>query len=737
MSKKPAFSDDEVMKFAVPEVLPPVQPKTWSDPVVPPSAEPVAPAAKPAFTDDEVAQHEVQAPTFNLSLDSKPTAPIVLDDKNSYVNQYGGREANTLSPEEKRRIQALYVTDAPTFGHGDEIVGAMAALTGGDYSKAQQKAQDDKDRYMAARNSGEIPWDEKGNLASNAGGIVAGALPFGLLGAGAKGMVGAARGALTGSPLAKTAWGKGLDWLLAGGIAGTEMGALYESGEAPEQTVEGKAHRIYKAGMGPLGTMAVLNILGGGAGGVVARTGHGAATMLTSPAKAANRYLAETLHDAELTIPEIRASHAANQAINPKTSLDVAGPDWFSGWRRAGGVAAREMGSGDVQAQELLDRQLTASGRLANNAAEAGGKGGASFDVTFDDLVDQAKKAARPLYEKAFAHPPIMSPRLQQILDRPTTQPLLEQAIRAGLDSDIPLEQMVFRDAAGNTTGYSTQLMNFIKKKLDSAVNVAAKAGDTDAVSSLGKVRNDLLTETDKLNKLYAPARAAYAGRIKVSEALEAGNANKMLQEHPDRLRAIMSKMSPSELEFFRKGYIQRVIQNSRQTGLMGDAGWNMFSTGAKREAAETILGKEAYEKLAREANLEHKMNQSFGEVYANSKTAERIAASENSQAQSFEQMGENLHGIHDVSHLVTAKGVGWISGMLRQLDKAKRTEIARSLFSQDPAKQEAAIRAIEEQMAYAASQKIAGDATRRVTGGLVGLNGEPIVQDFRDRNNF
>jgi hypothetical protein len=700
-------------------------------------------AAEEGFLPEEVDSWEAEGVSPE-ELDGmaapKPAAPakrapkdsFETNDYNYFTNQNGERQRRKLDWQDRTAGAVLGALEAPLFGANDEVVGAASAgleqaqeffgLMPKGYkartvAEGIKRAQDLKNNYAKARETGEIGFWDGDNVASNAAGLAGSIWGFDKLYKGAKGAADVAQQVITKS---KAVSGADKLYNAIYGLAGSgALGSQLFETFTPDGNVEERLQHLKEVGAAPAMMGAAFGLGGGVVGKGIGAGGSAAIKQMSPAVSRAARRLAEILNDADLTPQEIAESHAKNTAIKPDATLAEAGPDWFRGWQSEAGVSARAQGSKDIAAKTLLDRQRGSTRRIEEDIVQGFGGGGA-FKTTFDGLKKTAQEAAKPLYDKAYAKPPLMSPELFQMVNSPAGKKMAQAAqkimeVDPEISGNLPV---IPKDAAGNIIGYPTQLLDYMKRGMDDIIH--ASYSGSKPKPQLGDAyknfRDKFLGIVDNLNEDFAKARAAYAGPMATRTALEKGY--EMAMRPKEEIIEHMAKLNPSELEFFKRGFAQNWINTMRKTPHGANAGGKLLNNNMKEDAARAVLGDEGFAKLKERSTLEGRMTDSFNEVYGNSKTAERLQAAEDSRAQSAEEMFSVSFAPAEPTQWIRARGMNWIAEKLRGFDKAKRAEISRMLFSRNKDEAAEAIKLIEANMEYA-RQRAAASRSFTGTGGI------------------
>ncbi len=649
------------------------------------------------YTDEEIARMEA-GPSDDGSLSDEEIAALE-----------GAPSADDRSEDEKGAGWALNILDTITPSWGDEIVAAPAALWGG-YDEAVAKARKIQQRYREH----EEPFSAR-NVGSTALGIVGGLAP-------ATKAYQAIRGVAripTAGQAAKTILGRGAQ--AAVGAGGT--GALYsEIGQAGD--VEGGIpERLEAIGEGGAAVPligATLGVAGGALGGGVAGAGRVAGNLVrgvVAPRRQAARYLAEKLDDAAMTADDLGRSYDDAAATGKPVVLADVGPQGVKG---VAGDVARTPGPGKDLAQKVITgRQEGQVGRVSDDLAEAAGGKPGTFTQTADDLAAQRAEEAKPLYDRALGgNKLVKSAKVVEITNRPSGKTAMQRGLKIAQDEGIPESELVIRDGKGNVVGYSAKALHYMKMGLDDMIESARRSGDNSAARAYTIMKNELLGEMDRAIPGYKQARDVFAGHSANKRALELGREAATPSTHPDEIAKTLAGMSTSEREFFRRGFVQRMIEMVESAPDKGNAIGRIFGNSAKRARLRAVLGDEEYAKLAKRFGVEEQMYGTYQQANIGSPTAERLAAHNDlddfvvTQSPAVAQGFVSSLMSGTIGPLLRAIGMDGLARLLRGLPIRVRGEISKMLFSNDPKQVKAALQAIAREAKHVKSAKAKTDAT-------------------------
>lgn len=271
-------------------------------------------------------------------------------------------------------------------------------------------------------------------------------------------------------------------------------------------------------------------------------------------------------------------------------------------------------------------------------------------------LIQQARTAAAPLYEKAYAAPPITTPELDKVLATPAGQQAIARArtIAANemrdpqkmgfvLDKDghVALNPVatVGEGADGSLTstlspvqqkGYSPQTLDYVKRGLDDVVEahrdpVTGRLNLDEAGRAIVGVRAKLLNQLDKLNPDYAAARQAYAGPAKMATALAKGA--KIGTRDSEQILAETRDLTPPELDQYKLG-VRSALSKALEGKTDGaDKVRALVGTPAKRKALAQVFGGVAdFNNFLKTLADEGSAAATYGRVNTGSQTAANLA---------------------------------------------------------------------------------------------------------------
>lgn len=346
-----------------------------------------------------------------------------------------------------------------------------------------------------------------------------------------------------------------------------------------------------------------------------------------------------------------------------------------------------------------------------------------------EQLIAQARSRAAPLYAEAYSAPTPITDELNAILAR-IPRGAVEGAKRvAKLEGRNPNDLGVDFNEAGDVIlrgKPSVETLDFVKRGLDDVVEkYRDKTTGKLVLDGEGRAVNNLLreftNEVDRLNPAYARARAAYAGPVRASSALNKGKtfANKTA----DDITAETENMTPFELEHYRLGIRSAMTRAVEAKGDYADKVNALIGTPKKRAALSRVFGGAGdFDRFMRTLASEGRANETYRAVATGSPTANRLV----------DDAATGDGGLIDAaSNAVVSmgNGNGFIKTIINALSEAQRYgageagkvtrgQIAAALSETDPAVMQAAL---QQAMRSQAAIRARGVNRAAVTQGRVG----------------
>lgn len=524
----------------------------------------------------DLAQTYKQATARAASADEKARLKALYDQAVSDVAleqqmEADERKKTTAPAAQPRKLTGMEeakglgraLAQGATFGFGEEIESLPYAIPGGETAaQARQRIRGEMKQYREARPGVALGAEVAGAVipAVLTGGAAAPAAGAGLAtrAASAVGRSAALQGALSGAgaaeggPLARLAGGT--VGAVAGGTIGKVGGALAaKGGRAIERVRQGGPPRP--------------------------DAGIAAATRMAERAG--------------ITDLPTAIQQAAETAPAETRLMDVLGTP---GRRLASGVRLAGGRPGQVVEEAMEQRLLDAPSRLLRGL-ETTGRSAENLTETVDDLIAQRKLAADPLYERLRDQPPVMNRQLEEMIaTRPSLQRAQRDAVKLAAEEGVQLPTM--DTPAGPMPLRTPEMLHYMKLALDDMLDIGKKPGEgglgKTTLSKIRDTKNEFLNIVDNAVPVFKAARDAWAGPSALKAAVEEGAEAAKSKVNVDALAKQVKELSPSEQEFYRRGYLQtlreRVDDNALKPQDIRNAGFEKRMQAVFGDEADAIV---------------------------------------------------------------------------------------------------------------------------------------------------
>lgn len=334
-------------------------------------------------------------------------------------------------------------------------------------------------------------------------------------------------------------------------------------------------------------------------------------------------------------------------------------------------VARQQGGAKALTKTAIIDRQNAQAERISEAVVRDLGPTANIRDMK-ESLIDQARTAARPLYEQAYAAPGAGVVKLDDLATRPAFQKALKNSINLVLEEggDPTALGIAFNEAGDvllDRSKANWQTLDYLKRGLDDVLEkYRDKTTGRLVLDGQGRATQatlrTLIARMDKVNPAYGQARGAYAGPAKIGEAVDKGF--RALSKSPDDILAQMRGMSDGELEGYRLGVRKAIVDlvNSKRDG--GDKVAHLLGTPKSRAALSRIFGGRAeFQRFIATLQDEAAMGQTYKRVATGSPTAENMAADATT----------NDAGLAETVFDVATRGQSMWGSAMNLLDQIKR----------------------------------------------------------------
>jgi hypothetical protein len=523
------------------------------------------------------------------------------------------------------------------------------------------------------------------------------------------------KAALTGNLVGGTLGYFGAGELLGGTALATGLGrAAPYVGSAAYGALSGagqdNAHRIGGAAIGAIGGAA-----GQGLGELAAIPVGAAVRALnrTAPVQAMRRMFGRGISTPS---PLSAGQDAALRAIN------VAGPDSIRGALTEAQSLGVPMSLADTSPQ-LSTLAGAAVRRSPNAAAYAEGQliprnrgqinrfGAAvkrdlgpvaNIPQTSADLTAQARAAAAPLYDQAYAAPGASSVNLDDLMTRPSMKAGLQRAYGIAAEEGRDPTSLGFDlndqgEVVLNRVP-SFQTLDYVKRGLDDTLEphrnpITGKLALNEATGAINRTKNTLLSRMDAVNPAYAQARATYAGPVHARDALARGQDAFSLSS--DELAMQVAGQSPEHLAQMQAGFRSEMMNRANAVRDVSNPFEATLGSPEARAQVDAIYpGNPGNARLFRQRDLEQGLQRTTTDILGNSKTAQRQIADQAFEGSPLPSLAIDAtlmaHGGVPIASIARGVARGKLGDAL-QLGLGKRAirkadELAPLLLNIDPA---------------------------------------------------
>ena len=378
--------------------------------------------------------------------------------------------------------------------------------------------------------------------------------------------------------------------------------------------------------------------------------------------------------------------------------------------------------------QFIRNRQSQLGKRIAGEAQTQLSPSGARLADSVESLMTKRDVEATPLYDQLKTVSVTLDDDLKQILD---ASKKLGAFARAEKISTALQEPFALKDIK-KTTDASMPDLDKVKRGLDDLINSKSSLNERGDFNEFGRAviqlkknlvkrLDDMTTDGETGQSLYASARNAYAGPSALISAAELGRT--VINKPATTIRTLVRDMSDSELESFRVGAYEGLRDlagtQSGQTRLL-----NMWREPATQERLKEIFPSErSFREFASTVAAEARKKE-IQSVGRGSGTAGREAR--------MEDVGiETLKDSANIAAAAKTMDIGSLINMLSNSMKRTsvpepvRNEIGRILMSKATSGDE--IRMLRNAMEKMKREQEA----QSVTSGLIGSQLTPAAEPF------
>jgi hypothetical protein len=387
---------------------------------------------------------------------------------------------------------------------------------------------------------------------------------------------------------------------------------------------------------------------------------------------------------------------------------------------RAGSVSRIPGPARTIATSATLERQMGQTGRVRDAINDTVGPTTDTF-AEHQQLMEQAKAAAAPLYATFHALPSRTSENLESLINTPVGRGALAQARTIAMNDRVDPNKLGFtlndQGEVALTKNPSPQTLDYVKQGLDDALekyrdSTTGKLRLDRMGRSIENVRKSFVAEMDKLYPgTYAAARGAYGGPAAMAEALNDGKA--AISKSANEINQRLNNMSDAERQQYALGFRSAIADAIEKAPDGANVARRVIGSTAKRQALARVFGGNVDDLITRLEN-ESATHRTYTAVHGGPATANRLAedASTNSDLGLLEQGFDLVNAAKNgktglIGHLVS-KGRDALTYGQGQVGQRTREDASALLFNSDPL-------ALTNALDLSTSQRLLAAANRSV----------------------
>lgn len=404
---------------------------------------------------------------------------------------------------------------------------------------------------------------------------------------------------------------------------------------------------------------------------------------------------------------------ALNQYFSTKgESLIERGKDSVGNLAEGAGVYP----SGAKAATEFFKDKVSNASDVLKDASSRAISSSKNYYDTLDNIVEEGRKKAAPLYAEAFrSNPSVGSPLISKILRTPEGKSALSEAVKnmqnemalvARPDPELTeiMREMVNLgkmdySKGGVASGLKLKTLDYVKKAMDSTIDRAYKNGDAGEARRIIGLKKALVDEMDvsDASGAYVKARKTSGDYLSNKDAIEAGS--NFLKDDKEIVKRYYDSFGPTERKSYKAGVIKS-ISDKIDNSFDGANVARLFNKSSTRDKLESILNKKEYAALMEKANSVDKIYKLRNQITGNSRTMLRSIAAQEFDTPSQEILNDIVGGgvsgtarksllkiISSKFSGMNDKLAGEVADILYETDAKKKYIILRNLINESKTK--------------------------------------------------
>jgi hypothetical protein len=596
-------------------------------------------------------------------------------------------------------------------GWGDEAEAWLRSKLPGGKTYREEKTKIDKDYAQYSR---------KHNVLAPVAEFTGGVLPTvaAVVGTGFTGGAGAPAAAATGARTLGALSRLAANPYVRGAVTGAVTGGISGAGSAKEgERVQGGT------------TGAIIGAGTGTALPVVLRTGRAGSQWLRSrlassdgavDSQAAQK-VNRALQQQNMTPEQAAIKVAEDKAMGVPSTLANTGKRTVALTE----VLAQRPGTAPEIVENALEGQrLGARERTYGQVRQAISPGDFYGEET--KLVEQLRRQADTLYDKAYEFGAVNDGRIQDVLQHPRFQGFYNkareiadtEAMSARLRGEDPSKFQLAEIYTVDPNGVATltkvpdvRTLDYIKRGIDATIDAGFRGqgmstAEANALKDLRKVFVNTIDEaTGGVDSPYFKARQVYSGDMEVLDAMRKGMDDFNKLDHEEIIK-LVKDMTPTEKEAFRTGAVRNIYGRIMSPSQNINAAQRVIGAPEMQAKLQPLFDSpEKFNLFKAALERESQLFQQSNQILGNSATFRRQAANA--------EFNENDAGAF-VGDMIS--GGGFYNSITNAAARLARSaqmsdevagKTAKLLMSSDPADVAAAVRLLEDEAAKAIPREV------------------------------
>lgn len=596
-------------------------------------------------------------------------------------------------------------------GWGDEAEAWLRSKLPGGKTYKQEKAKIDKDYAQYSR---------KHNVLAPVAEFTGGVLPTvaAVVGTGFTGGAGAPVAAATGARTLGALGRLAANPYVRGAVTGAVTGAISGAGSAKEgERVQGGTTGAIIGGATGTALPVVMRTGRAGSQWLRSRLASSDAAVDSQAAQKVNR----ALQQQNMTPEQAAIKVAEDKAMGVPSTLANTGKRTVALTE----VLAQRPGTAPEIVENALEGQrLGARERTYGQVRQAISPGDFYGEET--KLVEQLRRQADTLYDKAYEFGAVNDGRIQDVLQHPRFQGFYNkareiadtEAMSARLRGEDPSKFQLAEIYTVDPNGVATltkvpdvRTLDYIKRGIDATIDAGFRGqgmstAEANALKDLRKVFVNTIDEaTGGVDSPYFKARQVYSGDMEVLDAMRKGMDDFNKLDHEEIIK-LVKDMTPTEKEAFRTGAVRNIYGRIMSPSQNINAAQRVIGAPEMQAKLQPLFDSpEKFDLFKAALERESQLFQQSNQILGNSATFRRQAANaEFNENDAGAFVGDMISGGGFYNSITNAAARLARSA---QMSDAVAGKTAKLLMSSDPADVAAAVKLLEDEAAKAIPREV------------------------------